>query len=122
MTESEKIKCAIHCLKTQAEIEVCEECKAYNMDSSTCIEIAREGYKALEEILAYKEGKLCLIPKEVYKIQCEQLDDYKEIGTPDEIRAAMKDALSEIISIRKSLESLITLTGKTKGIDEWTGK
>lgn len=55
MTENEKIECAIHCAKFHAEIEVCEDCKGYNMDSSACKEIAMEALKALEEIQEYRK-------------------------------------------------------------------
>lgn len=40
MTSEEKMKCAVHCLRVLADIEVCEECDAYGMDSSTCKNIA----------------------------------------------------------------------------------
>lgn len=46
--------------------------------------------KALEEIQMYKDGKLCLIPADVYAKQCEELDAYKEIGTVEECRSAVE--------------------------------
>lgn len=39
---------------------------------------------ALKEIQLYKDGKLCLVPKDVYSNQCCELDAYKEIGTVEE--------------------------------------
>ena len=44
---------------------------------------------ALKEIQLYNDGKLCLIPKDVYSRQCSELDAYKEIGTVEECREAM---------------------------------
>lgn len=44
-----------------------------------------EAIQALEEISLYKQGGLCLIPTEVYKKQCETLDNYKAIGTVEEL-------------------------------------
>lgn len=43
---------------------------------------------ALKEIQLYNDGKLCLIPKDVYSRQCSELDAYKEIGTVEECREA----------------------------------
>ena len=45
---------------------------------------------ALKEIKLYKDGKLCLIPEDVYSRQCSELDAYKEIGTVDECREAVE--------------------------------
>lgn len=67
MTENEKIECAIHCMKVQADMELCEDCKAYSMDSSTCEDIARDGYKALEEV-----------------------QEYRKLGTVEEIKSKLK--------------------------------
>lgn len=89
MIENELIDCAIHCMKSQAGIEQCENCKAYDMDDSTCKEIAREAFKALEEIKMYRDGKLFLIPENVFKRQCEELDAYKELGTVEKCREAI---------------------------------
>lgn len=83
MTENEKLKCAIHCLKVNADMEVCEECEAYTSGDLACRDIAREAIKALEEVY-----------------------EYRKLGTPQEIKDAMQETLSEIISIRKSLQNL----------------
>ena len=45
---------------------------------------------ALKEIQLYKDGKLCLVPKDVYSKQCCELDAYKEIGTVEECRKAVE--------------------------------
>lgn len=55
MTKNEKLECAIHFMKVQAEVEICEDCKAYNMDNSACRDIAREAIKALEEVQEYRK-------------------------------------------------------------------
>ena len=44
--------------------------------------------KALDEVNLYKQGCLCLIPTDVYSKQCKQLDEYKELGTVEELREA----------------------------------
>ena len=46
---------------------------------------------ALKEIQLYKDGKLCLVPKDVYSKQCCELDAYKEIGTVEECREAVEN-------------------------------
>lgn len=92
MTGDEKLKCAIHCLKVNADMEVCEECEAYACGDLACRDIAREAIKALEEIQMYRNGKLCLVPKDVLKRQCEELDAYKELGTVEEFREAVENA------------------------------
>lgn len=44
--------------------------------------------KALEEIQMYRDGKLSLVPRDVFKRQCEELDAYKELGTVEEVEKA----------------------------------
>lgn len=44
--------------------------------------------KALEEISLYKQVELCLIPADVYKKQCEELEQYRALGTVDGLRVA----------------------------------
>lgn len=86
MTENE----AIYCLKAESDrySEVCEECPLYGkVGCDHCFEDAIDvAIKALEELQMYKQGGLCLIPSEVYKKQCEELDAYKEIGTAEDIQ------------------------------------
>ena len=45
---------------------------------------------AMQELQMYKDNKLCLIPEDVYKKQCEELDEYKEIGTVKGYEGAIK--------------------------------
>lgn len=64
--------------------------KLYNgiyADRLDCIDYA---ISALKEIKLYKDGKLCLVPKDVYSKQCNELDAYKEIGTVEECREAVE--------------------------------
>lgn len=68
MTPEEKtIETAIHCLGVRAEQEVCEECPAYLEGGIACREVARAAISALEE-----------------------LQQYREIGTVEECREAVK--------------------------------
>lgn len=90
MTENEAIKIATHCLGVQAEQEVCEECDIYGNCHTDCKDVAVVAITALKEIQLYKDGKLCLVPKDVYSKQCCELDAYKEIGTVEECREAVE--------------------------------
>lgn len=45
--------------------------------------------EAINELQLYKDGKLCLIPEDVYSKQCEQFDKYKSIGSIEEVREAV---------------------------------
>lgn len=60
------MEAAVHCLKYMADIEVCEECPVYRNGDLACREVARYALSALEEI-----------------------QQYREIGTVEECRAAM---------------------------------
>lgn len=44
----------------------------------------------MNELRLYKEGKLYLVPESVYSKQCEELDEYKALGTLEEVRAAVE--------------------------------
>lgn len=46
--------------------------------------------EAILELQLYKENKLCLIPEDVYSKQCAELDEYKQLGTPEEVKAAVE--------------------------------
>lgn len=77
----------------QEAIEILEEVKelddtmyAYNPVYMNALDMAIE---ALKEIQMYKDGKLLLVPEDVYSRQCSELDAYKEIGTVEECREAM---------------------------------
>lgn len=52
-------------------------------------EASEEAIKALKEIQMYRDGNLNLVPSDVFKRQCEELDAYKEIGTVEEVREAV---------------------------------
>lgn len=83
MTSEEKMKCAVHCMKSQAGIEVCEECDAFLMDSSTCEDIAREAYKALEEVQEYRRlGTIAKVEELVEKDKPKK-PDYEGDGYAD---------------------------------------
>ncbi len=103
MTDNEKIECAIHCMKSQAEIEVCGECMAYDMDDSTCKEIATEAFKSLEEVQEYRKiGTVeeCKLAMEylhyLRRRRCrvdgvvEKCMEYEQIGTVEECRKAVE--------------------------------
>lgn len=45
---------------------------------------------AMQELQMYKDGKLCLVPEDVYTRQCEELDEYKQLGTLEEVREAVE--------------------------------
>lgn len=83
MTENEKLECAIHCMKVQAEVENCEDCKAYNMDNSACRDIAREAIKALEEVQEYRKlGTLAKVEEAIEKNKPKN-PDYEGDGYSD---------------------------------------
>lgn len=94
MTEKEKLECAIHCMKVNADIEVCEECNAYNMGDCECRNIAMEAIKALEEVQEYQK----IGTVENLKTLCDlfglngfkKLEEYQKIGTVEECRDAIE--------------------------------
>lgn len=45
---------------------------------------------AMQELEMYKDNKLCLIPENVYGKQCDELDEYKRLGTLEEVRDAVE--------------------------------
>ena len=45
---------------------------------------------AMQELQMYKDNKLCLIPDDVYKRQCEELDEYKQLGEFAEVKSAVE--------------------------------
>lgn len=86
MTENE----AIERIKEHMEIHKLNELRAIYITEAFDMAIT-----ALKEIQLYKDGKLCLVPKDVYSKQCCELDAYKEIGTVEECREAMKKQKGE---------------------------
>ena len=57
----------------------------YECDKGKAITFA---ISSMQELQMYKAGKLVLIPHAVHKKQCEELDEYKKLGTLEEIRDA----------------------------------
>lgn len=57
------------------------------------LEAIQVAIKALEELQMYKQGGLCLIPSDVYRKQCEELDRLKEIGTVEEFKALKEKSI-----------------------------
>ena len=54
------------------------------------IDACNTAISAMQELQLYKDGKLCLIPESVYSKQCTELDAYKQLGTLEEVGAAME--------------------------------
>ena len=83
MTENEMLKIAVHCLGVQAEQEVCEECDIYGNCHTDCKDVAVVAIKALEEIQQYREigtveeCKKAVKEEDALKFYyCESEDDY----------------------------------------------
>ena len=66
---------------------------------------------ALKEIQLYKDGKLCLVPKDVYSKQCCELDAYKEIGTVEECREAVEKQKAKKPDIYTDTRNMVDLHG-----------
>lgn len=49
--------------------------------------------EALKEIGQYNDCKLCLVPADEVSRQCCELDEYKEIGTVEEIKEMIKQGI-----------------------------
>lgn len=67
--------------------------ETYHEDCILALERAIEIVKEQPEVedgIMYKDNRLCLIPDDVYKRQCEELDKYKEIGTVKGYKDAIK--------------------------------
>ena len=102
MTKKEKLECAIHCMKVNADIEVCEECNAYNMGECECRDIVREAIKALEEVQEYRK----IGTVENLKTLCDlfglngfkKLEEYQKIGTVEECREAVEKQKGKKVS------------------------
>lgn len=60
------------------------------------IEFFKTAISAMQEMQMYKENQLCLIPEDVYKRQCEELDEYKKLGTVGEFRVLIKQNTPDI--------------------------
>ena len=57
--------------------------------------------EAILELQLYKENKLCLIPEDVYSKQCAELDEYKQLGTPEEVKAAVEKQKAKKVKRRE---------------------
>ena len=62
-------------------------------DKDVCnknIDVLKIAISAMQELEMYKDNKLCLIPENVYGKQCDELDEYKRLGTLEEVRDAVE--------------------------------
>lgn len=81
-TLKNEIKCSCY-----RNLGYCGICTIYSeMDRDNIISACKFAISAMQELQLYKNSKLCLIPEDVFKKQCEELDAYKEIGTLEEIK------------------------------------
>ena len=64
----------------EAKVIVCAE-KVHHPEVSIFHEALTLAEKALEELALYNQAKLCLVPADIYKKQCEELDELKEKQT-----------------------------------------
>lgn len=64
----------------EAKVIVCAE-KVHHPEVSIFHEALTLAEKALEELALYNQAKLCLVPADIYKKQCEELDELKEKNT-----------------------------------------
>lgn len=62
----------------------------YECDKGKAITFA---ISSMQELQMYKAGKLVLIPDAVHKKQCEELQEYKQLGTLEEVQ--------ELVELRK---------------------
>lgn len=116
MTENEAIKvlvtqkqcidksssgqCKINCGDCKKNIPIAYQEKSYEV-----------AITALKEIQLYKDGKLCLVPKDVYSKQCCELDAYKEIGTVEECRKAVEKQKAKKPDIYTDTRNMVDLHG-----------
>lgn len=93
MTENEAIEVFNEILSVPDEIllkykNALNEDKENALIKLKCAQIL--AVRCLKEIQMYRDGKLSLVPSDVFKRKCEELDDYKEIGTVEECRKAVE--------------------------------
>ena len=95
---------AIHCMKVIAEEEVCEECNYYyRCDHNRQADMARIAISAMQEMQALHDQGFSMerlknidfrkevvehINYDAYMSLMEELDEYREIGTLEEVREA----------------------------------
>lgn len=93
MTKSEKIICAIHCIKVQDGNEVCQKCRAFNMGDAICEDISSEAIKALEDIQEYRKlGTIEELKNQKHNLSVAYriISDYQDLGTVEEIREVVE--------------------------------
>ena len=83
----------------------------HSNDYDTVLKMA---IKALEEISLYKQGGLCLVPTDVYEKQCKQLDEYKELGTVEELREAREKQIPKKVIWEQGVCYAMTKDGKER--------
>lgn len=66
------------------------EPKNDNSNYERKIDFLKTIISAMKELQLYKYSKLCLIPENVYGKQCDELDEYKQLGTLEEVREAVE--------------------------------
>lgn len=64
---------------------------------------------AMQELQMYKENKLCLIPEGMYMKQCEELDEYKKLGTLEEVQVAMEKRTPVKPKIKKISRTVVDI-------------
>lgn len=62
-------------------------------------EAMKTALSTMKTLQLYKEGKLCLIPDQVFKKQCNMLDAYKECGTLETVQDAVNKQESKPIEV-----------------------
>lgn len=81
--------------EAEAQIDMYEAFILYNNDFEPKndnsnyefkMDFLKTAISAMQELQMYKENQLCLIPESVYKQQCEELDEYKKLGTLEELK------------------------------------
>jgi hypothetical protein len=109
MTENEAIEVFNEILSVPDEIllkykNALDEDKENALIKLKCAQIL--AVRCLKEIQMYRDGKLSLVPSDVFKRKCEELDDYKEIGTVEELKNIQNKTISDLIkTIEKEFDS-----------------
>lgn len=84
----------------------------YGCDEGQAIAFAVSAMRKLE---MYKVGKLVLIPDATYKKQCEELNEYKKLGTLKEVRKAVEKQKAEKPEIEEIFRNGIDIYGNIYG-------
>lgn len=71
-------------INCDAEVKTKGDLYAHFVESLTMAEAA------LEELALYNQAKLCLVPADIYKKQCEELDELKEKNTAKKPRFVVR--------------------------------